>query len=285
MTPSGIVQLGAALLAFSAQACAAGLPLLHPAQPLPPGVTSFASGVGSYWVGGQAHRDLETARAQLAASPDSTSEIPPAATFASAVWSPGLFPWLSARIGLGNYNEAGVSYTGRRARLDARHALLVGRWAFSLGLGVVPGLSHPTAFDSNGVSTFGATEALPGLDTSGVRSIGCDLPLLVGWHSSADIARIWLGIRPSYEHGYGTVSWNSSSSSTKLDYQSDVASLTGIAGLAMGLRPLFLALEVSFGDARAHGQLTRATDQSSHGSATMSAYSLTPAASIIWEVR
>ncbi len=284
MTLEWRARFGIAACALAMQACGGGLPLLHPVQPLPSGVSSLAMGMGSHWVGGQASREIDEARLQIAAAQGGSFEIAPAAAVAAAVWSPGLFPWMSMRMGLGSESEAGVAYTGRHARMDARHALIIGRWAFSVGLGAGMGLAHPSDATTGGTTTFGSSEPLSGLDTSNVRSFGVDVPFVVGWHSSADVARVWIGIRPSYERGYGSLTLGTQATPARLDFRSDVFSLSGLAGLAMGLRPLFIALELGFGDSRAHGQLLGNSTSVIGSSATVSAFSFTPAAALIWEL-
>jgi hypothetical protein len=178
-----------------------------------------------------------------------------------------------------------MAYTGQRARIDARHALGLGKWSMSFGLGALIGLSHPADVSASGTSAFGSREVLAGLDTSGVRSFGVDAPFLVGWRSSADVARIWLGLRPTYEHGYGNVRLNAQDPPTRIDFRTDAFTVSALAGLAVGLRPLFLALEFGFGDTRAHGKLLNNPNPVASNAASVSAYSLTPAAALIWEMR
>ena len=274
-----------ALCALALSACGGGLPLMHPAQPLPAGVTSLSAGAGSHWIGGQARRDIDAAQSQWAASQGGPQSLPPSAELAAAAWAPGLFPWVSMRLGLGSRNEAGVAYTGKHARIDARHAFGLDRWVMSLGLGATMGLMHARAVDGDGTSTFGSSESLSGLDTSDVRSIGVDLPFIVGWRSSADVARVWMGLRPSYDHGYGNLVLSTQSTPTTLEFRSDTFTMSALAGFAIGLRPLFVAMELGFGDARAHGTLLNTSAVAASSSASVSAYSFTPAAALIWELR
>ena len=280
-------SFGAAFFSLATLSCGGGLPLLHPAQVLPSGATSLSAGLGSQWVGGQASRAVEEARAATAAGV-SVTEVPTASAVAAALWPPGLFPWVSMRLGLGVESEAGVAYTARRARIDARHAFLYGRWALSIGAGAGVGLAHASSTTSNGSTTFGASEPIAGIDTSGARSVAFDTPVIVGWHSAADIARIWFGLRPSYEHNYGYLTFNAQSGlllASRSDLSADVMTLGGLVGLAMGLRPLFIALELGFGESRAHGSMSGSPGGPAGGSASLAAFSLTPAAALIWEVR
>ncbi len=275
--------LGAALLALGTLCCGGGLPLLHPAQVLPPGVTSLSAGMGSNWVGGQANRDIDAARAATAAGQPVTGlSAAPAVT--AALWSPGLFPWVSMRLGFGGENEAGVAYTGQRARIDARHAFIFGHWALSMGAGAGLGLAHPSSMNSNG-STFGSSEPIAGLDTSDAHAVAFDVPVILGWRSSADIARLWFGLRPSYEHAYGNLSFASATMPTQTDFNANLMTVSGIVGLAMGLRPLFVAMELSIGECLARGSMSGSTGGVAGGSASLSAITFTPAAALIWEVR
>ena len=278
------VVLGVAILALSSVSCGGGLPLLHPAQVLPSGVTSLSTGIGSNWVGGEANREVDQARAATAAGLPATA-LSTAPAVAASLWSPGLFPWVSMRLGLGSENEAGATYTGHRARIDARHALIFGHWALSLGLGAGLGLAHPSTGESGSTSTFGTSEPIRGLDTSQTRSFAFDVPVIIGWHSSGDIARLWFGLRPSYEHAYGTLVFATPSTTSEAEFNANAMTLGGLVGLAMGLRPLFVAMELSVGESRARGSMSGTPGVIAGGAASLSAISLTPAAAIIWEIR
>jgi hypothetical protein len=265
------------------EACANGLPILHPAQPLPSGVTSLSAGEGSHWVGGQARREIHEAQLRAAGS-QGGSGITPAAATAASLWSPGLFPWLSMRMGLGSGNEVGACYAGQDFRLDARHAVVFGRFAFSVGLGGIAGLLRGSDTVSNGTSAFGPTRSLSGLDASATKSFGFDVPLMLGWRSSVDIARIWLALSPSYAHAYGNLVLDSEVAPTQYRFESDALTLTGTVGLAMGLRPIFIAMELGFGESRARGSMFGNPNDSAGGSASVSAFTLTPATALIWEL-
>ncbi len=259
------------------------MPLLHPAQPLPAGVTSLSAGLGSQWVGGKANREIDAAQATTAAG-QSASTLPATQTVAAALWSPGLFPWVSMRLGLGQQSEAGLSYTGHRARIDGRYATLRGHWALSVGAGASLGLEHATT-SANGSSTFDSTESIAGVDTSGARAVAFDVPVILGWRSSADIARIWFGLRPTYERAYGTLMLTAPATISQVNFNANVMTMEGLVGLAMGLRPLFIALELSVGESIARGSMSGSPGTVSGGSASLSALTVTPAAALIWEMR
>ena len=276
--------IGLALLALVMPGCGGGLPLLHPAHPLPSGVTSLSAGLGSQWVGGKANREIDAAQSSTAAGQPVTA-LSSAPAVAAALWSPGLFPWMSMRLGLGSDSEAGLAYTGRRARIDGRHALLFGHWALSLGAGAGLGLAHASSTNVNGSSTFTTSEPIAGLDTSGARAVAFDAPVILGWRSSADIARVWFGLRPGYEHAYGTLSFTSPTATLQADINADVMTVGGLVGLAMGLRPIFIAMELSVAESFAHGSMSGSPGGIAGGSTSLSAMTFTPAAALIWEMR
>ena len=75
---------------------------------------------------GRSRRPLMQLGRQLPRSPRTASV---------AAVAPGVAPWVSARFGLPASNEAGLAYTGRGFRLDARHVFNRNRVAFSIGAG------------------------------------------------------------------------------------------------------------------------------------------------------
>lgn len=99
--------------------------------------------------------------------------------------SPGLAPWVGGRLGFGGQFDAGLTYTARSIRLDGRRAFHFGseeQTAVSLGLGV--------------------SGLLPKRDddlASRVGGFGGDVPILVGWRSTADIYSVYAGARGGFE--------------------------------------------------------------------------------------
>lgn len=257
------------------------MPELHPAQALPAGATAFSAGMGAHWVNGQAQREVSDAAQAATGAPN--AEPADGAKVAAAQWSPGLFPWVNARLGLGSGNEAGLSYTGERIRLNARHAMSRGGTTMSLGLALMTRVPRQSTSDT-GRSTLGFSEPISGLDTSQFHAVGADLPLLFGWRSSADVVRAWVGIRPSYERGYGSISTLSQVTSSTADVHSNYYSVTGLFGFAFGLRPLFLAMELDVGTGKSDATLRNSASGNST-SLSVSGYTITPATAIIWEIR
>jgi hypothetical protein len=103
-----------------------------------------------------------------------------------AAVSPGLAPWVGARLGLDGAWDAGLTYTARSARVDVRRATVVDGTALSAGVGA-SGLLPKRREDL-------------GLRVGG---FGADVPLLVGWKSDADIYALWLGARGGAEYLVG----------------------------------------------------------------------------------
>jgi hypothetical protein len=135
-------------------------------------------------------------------------------------------PWVGARVGLGADIDAGVATSIRAVRIDARHAWVFGNYAVSVGAG----------FDG----------LLAGSDADGASGAGFDVPLLVGARSDGDILRGWLGARGGYQHLSGSVSvppvaGAAGASGTLTGGQ---WSAGGVLGLAAGLKPIWVAVEL-----------------------------------------
>jgi len=170
--------------------------------------------------------------------------------------APGLAPWVGARVGIGYGTEAGLTYTGRAARVDGRYALSNERTALSFGLGASGILSHPSS-DSSG-SRPGTTRGVPGVDASGVTGWGLDVPIIAGYRSDAELVQIWGGIRGGYERIFGELLLRAS-----LDPQEESAAdlsahrwfAGGLVGLAVGVRPLWVGVELDFAYQRFGGEL------------------------------
>jgi hypothetical protein len=151
----------------------------------------------------------------------------------SAAMAPSVAPWVGARVGVPGDNEVGLAFTGRTMRFDARHAFESGSMAFSLGAG---GNFVWRSIDSN--------------DREVVRlrsGYGFDVPALVGWRSDAGVVSLWGGARGGMEF-LDTEIVDGQPPSTGgiprpgLDFMHGYVG--GVAGLAMGLRHLHVALEL-----------------------------------------
>lgn len=171
--------------------CAGGSPLLHPAHSLRPGQTRFGAGVAGQFALGDAATTLTDARSSTApAALDKPTDTYVRGALVAAAIAPGLSPYASGRTGVWDGGEAGLSYTGRTARVDARHALDFGSVALSFGVGASALLGHRTGSTS---------DQLDRLQLDGVSGWGADIPIVFGWRSKADVAWWWMGARGGYE--------------------------------------------------------------------------------------
>ena len=121
-----------------------------------------------------------------------------AGALADKLTAPGLSPWVGARAGIGFTSDAGVTWTGRSVRIDGRHAFESKHYALSIGLGASGVLSQPGA-DKPGQTSRGGRD-IPGVDSAGASGWGLDVPVLVGYRSSASLVQVWGGIRGGFEH-------------------------------------------------------------------------------------
>jgi len=218
--------------ALSLLGCGAGAPLLHPAHVLNPGNVSAGAGLSG---------ELSLGAASIPAD---------GSTLAQLAAAPGVAPWINARVGLVGDNEAGLTYTGRSLRLDARHAFALGTAALSVGLGgsvlapVRPG-------NDVGGSVFGG---------------GVDVPVLFGVHSKSDLYALWIGPRGGFEALNGEV----------LGTHVSARHLFGgfVFGVRGGFRHVHVALELDGAYHRADGTLFGA-------SAGASLFALTPSGALL----
>jgi hypothetical protein len=230
-----LVPLPVALLG-----CAGGAPLLHPAHPLPPGRVSLGAGTSTSFLGGDGKRAIDRA-ARNGNTAGTTDELSRGAA-ALALMPPGLAPWVGARAGVARGTDAGLAYTGRAARLDARYVPLMDRTlALSVGLGATGLLANPGSLPPD--APVGASGAIPGVDTRYLAGWGVDLPLLAGWRSSADMVQVWAGARGGYERAFGKLGVQlASPQEARFEGFRWVAG--GLIGLAVGVKPVWAALEL-----------------------------------------
>jgi hypothetical protein len=200
-----------------AAGCGGGAPLLHPAHVLPPGELMVGAGLSG-----------ELALAHLA-----FDKLPAdqrnRGTLQNLSVSPGVAPWGAGRVGIVGSNEAGLTYTGRSIRVDARHAFAIGKAALSIGLGA-SGLLPQQPSSGNAHGVWGG---------------GADLPILIGIRSSSDIVSFWFGPRGGFEILSGQVQLSDSAGSLSLfdvDGKHFYAGL--VAGIRVGFRHVHLALEL-----------------------------------------
>lgn len=249
-----------AALSGAIAGCAGGSPLLHPAQVLPEGVVSAQAGASTRGLVGPAGDAIPTARAIAAAQPEvpgapgSNAEYAKGA-LASAALAPGVAPFVGARVGMAYRFEGGVAYTGRSVRIDARRAWPLGRrWALSTGIG-------------GSLPLYGRQQGgpLPNVDLSSLRGYGADVPILIGWESTGELYRAWLGARGGWEH-VGIENLTTEPKDPPLfpgpiGMSADQFYAQGVLGFSVGLRRVRVAAELGAGYASVSGEYnaTRAT--------------------------
>jgi hypothetical protein len=222
--------------------CGGGIPLLHPAFALAPGQTAFSAGMSDHFVLGDEQRALDDARRRLPEGPASDPRFDQG-VLAAVTEGPALSPFVSARAGIPGSNEAGLSYTVQALRGEARHAFEVGQSAVSLGLGVT-------------ARVFGqSTLELPGTDLRRASGWGVDLPLLYGYRTDPDLISVWGGLRGSFDRWSGSMALDAGER-FKLD--ASRLALGPVLGLAVGVPPFSVAVELEVDCARVAGSLDRA---------------------------
>jgi hypothetical protein len=240
---------------------------LHGAHVLTPGAVQAAGGVSTTFALGDAKRAIDGARAAPAATVAAKgAEDQDRGALALVGYAPGVAPVLAARVGLPGDNEAGIAYTGRVARVDARHAFEDGKLALSIGAGL-------TYLRFSG---HGDVANVDGIDYSG-QTLGFDVPLLVGWKSDAGIVRVWAGPRASYQKSGATVqlSLRRGGGPEPLDWTASLSSwqVGGVVGCAVGFRRIHGILELDGGYGALKGTLAGVDT-------TISGVTLSPAAAL-----
>lgn len=195
------------------------MPLGHPAHALPAGKTTIGAGVAGTVMAESSAENADAARLQ------------------ELTVAPEMSPWVSARAGLGNGFEAGLSASSRSIRLDGRRAFQTQKYALSIGLGA---------------SAILAAQSTGGNDATGVYGGGFDVPLLVGWRSSADLYAFWIGPRIGADFFSGQLDTGAASPASASGRHLHFGAL---AGLRAGLRHLYGVLEVEAAYHRADGTL------------------------------
>jgi hypothetical protein len=207
-------------------ACGGGAPLMYGAHALAPGEVTLGAGFSG-----------NVPPVQPSALADDEQAV-----FEGAL-GPGLAPFVAARVGVSDSFDAGLGYTGRTVRLDGRYSFALPRsFALSLGLGASGVL--PRRHDELGSRVWG---------------FGGELPLLLGWRSSADVYAVWLGARGGAERLRGQ---RERAADPLAPDTIEVESLDGrhlyagpVVGMRVGFRYLFAALELDAAMHWAEGDL------------------------------
>jgi hypothetical protein len=243
----GVARTGAlaswrslSLLALAPSACGGGAPLLHPARTLPSGDVRAAAGLSAnFALGGfaDATRDAvhdATTNPGAGGAPGTDATFARGALVEASVGA-GVAPFAGARVGVGWHSDGGLSYTGRGVRADLRRSFdLSGTWSLSVGAGGSATLyGHQQGGD------------LPGVDLAGLHGWGADVPVLVGYQSTADLYLVWVGARAGWEH----VDIGAPASATPIGGSPIALSATRfwggpLLGFAVGFHHLHVALEL-----------------------------------------
>lgn len=277
-------HVGLVATAAVAAGCGGGMPLMHPAHPLVPDQVSMGAGVSHTLALGEADEQIQAAR--RAAEPAGTSQGPDAKTrvltgaLAYASSAPGLAPWVGARAGLGWDSDAGVTYSGRSARVDARHAFVDESLALSVGAGARGLLSRPGS-DGGG----SRNEPISGVDTGGLTGFGFDVPLTVGYRSAADLLQAYGGLRGDFERVFGDVRLRNADPSLDESVEVSVSRVGGSAlvGLVVGVPPFWIVLEGSVGVIHGRGsfEVREQTGSTERVSARFTAPTVSPAGALV----
>ena len=263
--------LAAAL--FPLAGCGGGAALLHGAHVLGEGKTTVGAGVSGTFLAGQAASELRAARnvpdtraAGIAASEESR-EAYAKGTAAVAAFGPGMAPWVSARVGLPYDFDAGITYTGRAIRLDARHAWQNERFALSVGAGA-------SALSPSHVASGSQLSGLDLKAKGGLGSFGFDAPVLVGFKSPSDLLSVWVGPRFGYERLRAEATMGIEPSATPGDLSLQRVYYGGVVGFSLGFRRLYGAVELDFSQQSYTGDVLGRKLEGT-------AFTLTPAAALV----
>jgi hypothetical protein len=237
-------KLGATAIVAATAGCAGGAPLLHPAHVLTPGNVTAGAGLSG-----------QLPLRKVAVSTSSPTLGGPLQTLTVA---PGVAPWVGARIGIPGSNEGGLTYSGRAIRLDGRHAFSLGAPTLSAGLGV---------------SALMARRPGEGNDPSSVYGIGFDLPLLLGFKSRSDLYSLWFGPRGGVELFSGRIAVGTDKAAAPADVSGRHVHVGFLAGVRVGFRRVYVALEVD-------GSYHRADGTFSGSQASLSQFSITPSGAL-----
>lgn len=240
-----MVVPGLALAAAALGGCGGGAPLLHPAHALARGKVTAGAGVSGNFAVGEGVVKTRYPDGNLY-PPEERVRLEGFAR--RTALAPGVSPWVGARIGLGGDNEAGVTYHGRSLRADARHVFGDQTWALSVGAGASAVLSRVEGTSEGTLSSAeGPTRNDRELTSAGW---GLDVPVLVGYRSTASVAQVWLGARGGIERLTGEFApLGSAQVDGRVRYEVDNSVMRfyggGLVGAAVGFRPFWVALELN----------------------------------------
>jgi hypothetical protein len=297
-----IARLSACAMTGLCVGCGGGVALMHPAHTLAPSQVTMGAGVSGNFVLGDANEAIDDAAATRGqagvAVTDESQATFLAGGIAQTLMTPGVAPWVGARAGIGHDSEAGITYTGRYARLDARHAFEGESVALSAGLGASgrlmqtgsyrPQADDPTCNESEpgcGTSVHGrvdATGEIPDLDEGSVTGWGVDVPVIVGWRSTARVVQAYGGVRVGHERVWGDYAWQVSPDEvSEAEMRGYRTFAGGLIGLLVSIDPLWAGIEIASAYHWGSGELDIQTGRDTENlSAEVRGWSLTPTAAI-----
>jgi hypothetical protein len=247
---------------------------MHPAQTLPRGDVRVTAGVSANIAAASFSSALLDAQSEAAQNPPSGGVAPSDTTYVrgalvAAAVAPGLAPYASARVGIGDHFEGGLTYTGRSVRADFRRAFgLSPHWALSVGVGgsaVLYGHAYGTP--------------LPDVDLGGLHGWGADVPVLLGYESDGGLYMAWLGVRGGFQHVDISEVLSEPSAApigtAPVGLSASSAWGGGVVGLAVGFRHIHVALEIDVSYANVSGDYNGVH-------ASISGLTLAPGATAWW---
>ncbi len=238
---------------------------MHPARTLNAGDVRAAGGVSANFAVGSLGTDRNAAAAEVGGLQGAPQNDPTYARGAlvQAMVAPGLAPFAAGRVGIGAQLEAGLTYTGRGARLDLRRSFSWDRVSLSVG----GGLSY----------LFYGSEpggALPFVDLSSIHGYGADVPVLIGWDSGARLFMVWAGVRAGWDHAeISALTSEPPAPNSEVELSGTRFYGGGVAGFAAGFRHVHVALEFDVAYQTISGSYIEAH-------ATLSGLSATPAGAL-----
>lgn len=267
--------------------CGGGAALLHPAQTLPVDSVSLGGGVTGQFGSSAVNTAIDEGRsaARQALSVPETARTYAKGVLTEALVAQGASPWVSARVGLAENTEAGLTYTGRALRLDGRYALTFAEaWTLSLGLGATGLLLTPPRasprFDPS-TDTPGNSEAE--FEPS-AKGWGADLPVLLGYRLLEGFGDVWFGPRLGFEHLTGNLRLaRSDPASLRIDAAGTRLWAGLVAGFSLGIPPLWLRFELSSTYQRLSGKLEASEADSGldFGTLEASGWTFAPSGAIV----
>ncbi len=207
------------LIASFAMGCGAAGPLLHPAHVLTPGKVSVGAGMA-----GQV-------AALRRAQPEGEDKTAP--VLEEYAVAPGLAPWAAGRVGIDGDNEAGITYAGRAFRVDFRHAFGFDPIYLSLGAGG---------------SALVPRQKRGGDDLGSAYGGGADVPILIGYKSTAELYSLWAGPRVGFEILTGSILESEVVEGGRTDaflpFSARHVYVGGLVGAKVGFRSFHVGLEL-----------------------------------------